>query len=416
MKRSLLAQMCHEWRSNIWLVVEILIVMMVVWAALTFTIFTINRLNEPKGFDEHDVYVLNIDYLNEESPEFTDMGEATDQYNYLDQKTILQRLRSNQYVEAAAFADNAVPYILNYQGSGYWLADSGDSVMYSCNVRYASPDIIRVYRIQSETGKSLSQLEKMMRNGEILIARNPRYDEQNRDTKDLVGKYLMTSDSTYRMKVGDMVHLIKRSEFEPVYDGMALRPIDESMQNGPRYNNIVLRVKPGMGKKFAENFYSDPKLRQQRNVILSSLTSLESKRFITQRSDMTTFRSIIGVTLLFLIMVFLGILGSFWYRVQQRHSEIAMRKVCGATRIQIFTRLLSEGSILLLCSLILSAIMAYIIIHFFGFMIYEFGDLPFIIFCGLLAAAVMELMIALGIFFPARRAMKVEPAVALKDE
>ena len=44
-----------------------------------------------------------------------------------------------------------------------------------------------------------------------------------------------------------------------------------------------------------------------------------------------------------LLNIFLGLLGTFWFRTQQRRSEIALHKVHGASDMSIFTRLISEG-------------------------------------------------------------------------
>ena len=365
MKRSLPAQMCHEWKTNIWIVIELLIVLAVVWFTMLSNMINIIRVNEPKGFDETDVYTLNINYISSESPEYVDMGEATDQNNFLDQKVLIERIRRNPNVEAAAFSDNALPYNFSYWGNHLLPADKKDSIGYNGNWRSASPDIARLLRLRSETGKSIADLEKMLRNKEFLLGRDAIYESQGRSTRDLVGTF-MTNDTVNRYKIGDMIQNIK--------------------------------------------------LRQQRNVVLSSLTSLESSRDLAQRSALADFRSVIGIMALFLVIVFLGILGSFWYRVQQRHGEIAMRKVCGATRRQIFARLMSEGTLLLSCSAILCAILAIILLHYFQEQVMGNANLTIFIICGFISLALMEIMILLGILFPARRAMKVEPAIALKDE
>lgn len=67
MKRSLPAQMCHEWKTNIWIVIELLIVLAVVWFTMLSNMINIIRVNEPKGFDETDVYTLNINYIDRKS-------------------------------------------------------------------------------------------------------------------------------------------------------------------------------------------------------------------------------------------------------------------------------------------------------------------------------------------------------------
>lgn len=49
-----------------------------------------------------------------------------------------------------------------------------------------------------------------------------------------------------------------------------------------------------------------------------------------------------------LLNIFLGLLGTFWFRTQQRRSEIALHKAHGASDMSIFVRLISEGLLLLL--------------------------------------------------------------------
>ena len=53
-------------------------------------------------------------------------------------------------------------------------------------------------------------------------------------------------------------------------------------------------------------------------------------------------------TFLLLLNIFLGLLGTFWFRTQQRRGEIALHKAMGATDGAVFGRLMSEGMFLLL--------------------------------------------------------------------
>lgn len=58
----------------------------------------------------------------------------------------------------------------------------------------------------------------------------------------------------------------------------------------------------------------------------------------------------------FLLNVLLGVVGTFWYRTQQRSAEIGLRMAMGATRKGIFWQLVKEGLALLTVAFIPSAI------------------------------------------------------------
>ena len=91
--------------------------------------------------------------------------------------------------------------------------------------------------------------------------------------------------------------------------------------------------------------------------------------------------------------------------------------VSGATRSDIFRRIIGEGQILLLLVTPIAIVIDWLLT------VYEFtswydGYFEPVHFCVsvLVAWALMALMIAIGVFFPARRAMAISPAAAMKSE
>ena len=51
MKRKLMRQIINEWRSNIWLALELLIVSVVMWYVTDSLFVSYSILNEPRGFN-----------------------------------------------------------------------------------------------------------------------------------------------------------------------------------------------------------------------------------------------------------------------------------------------------------------------------------------------------------------------------
>ena len=126
---------------------------------------------------------------------------------------------------------------------------------------------------------------------------------------------------------------------------------------------------------------------------------------------------IVGMSFL-LLNIFLGLLGTFWFRTQQRRGEIALHKAMGATDGAVFSRLMSEGVFLLL-AVTIPAIVIDIVLAHFELNSWRNGttlEWPRLAFCAAASFVLIAAMIGIGIGLPARRAMKVQPAEALHDE
>lgn len=119
-----------------------------------------------------------------------------------------------------------------------------------------------------------------------------------------------------------------------------------------------------------------------------------------------------------LVNIFLGLLGTFWFRTRQRVGDIAIRKVNGATSADIFRLLIGEGLLLLTIATPLAMIVDINLAHAEINQYYEGGYLQWgrMLACVGAAYLCIAVMIVLGISIPAWRAMKIDPATALRDE
>ena len=120
----------------------------------------------------------------------------------------------------------------------------------------------------------------------------------------------------------------------------------------------------------------------------------------------------------FLLNVLLGVVGTFWYRTQQRSAEIGLRMAMGATRKGIFWQLVKEGLALLTIAFIPSAVIFANLLHM---EVTQGSEIPpdmasRLLFGFVFSYAVMAAMIVVGISFPSYRAMRMHPADALRQE
>ena len=64
MKRKLLTQMRTEWRGNIWLLVEFLLISLIIWYVCVNLYGLYLRYNPSKGYDFNNIYVASVGYLS----------------------------------------------------------------------------------------------------------------------------------------------------------------------------------------------------------------------------------------------------------------------------------------------------------------------------------------------------------------
>lgn len=117
-----------------------------------------------------------------------------------------------------------------------------------------------------------------------------------------------------------------------------------------------------------------------------------------------------------LLNILLGIVGTFWFRTQHRRSELALRVAVGSSRAQLWGRLNNEGIVLLSLAALPAAAICYNIGYLDltdGYM--EWGIVRFLITFAI-SYFLMALMILAGIWFPARQAIRIQPAEALREE
>ncbi|MDE6008146.1 MAG: FtsX-like permease family protein [Muribaculaceae bacterium] len=410
MKRKLIKQMCREWRDNIWLILSLMVVFTVVWGGLWFIHAEVYGLFLPKGFDCTDVYSLNVRMIEESSPYYEEEGKDGESMRG-DFEVLLRRLREHPTVEAVMYHWGALPYNYNFMGNNLTVADDTIPKYYG-NMREASPEIVDVIKLKSLTGSTPAQLKEMLRRGELLISDNEDFEEKGYDPISLKGrKVFIGSDTAKLYRIGDVIENVRRNDYEPAWAGTIINPDDSS------WGQVAVRVKPGMGKKFEEAFKDNKELRISRNVFLTELESMSDIREANQRSIEINIRQLIVLVSFVLLTIFLGLLGTFWFRIQQRVGEIAIRKICGATRRNILGRVLSEGLLLLLIAAVISSVILWIFV--IPGLLEKMGASEWWIktlWIELIALGLVAAGIVLSLLYPAFRAMNIEPALAVKSE
>ena len=115
-----------------------------------------------------------------------------------------------------------------------------------------------------------------------------------------------------------------------------------------------------------------------------------------------------------LLLAAVGIYGLMSYAVQQRRQEIGIRMALGANQGRIMQLILGQGMRLALIGTVVGLGLAYGLTRVLSKFLYNVKpNDPLAFFT---VASVLSVVTLLAAFVPTRRAMKVDPMVALRQE
>lgn len=407
MKRYLIQQMANEWRSNVWMVVEMAIVAVILWILFSFFANIYSIRTQDYGYDTNNVVAGFIEVIENGSDDM--------EKNRINRDNLILNLRQNPYVESIGIGKNSLTYQFNLYAAGIKAAGDTSILTIYGNQRYITPEMIEVMRIKSIDGKTTRQLAEVISNGGVLIGDMTDgynwFGGETDMTRFLNRNVYIDGDSSRTYFVGGMAKSLHRSDYEQVGVPALYRPMPPELIS----SDIAIRVKEGTSMKFMESLKkSDLKLG---DVYITGLTDLNEMGHRANLEMDNLIRNSAVCAGFMMLVVFLGFLGTFWFRTQQRSAEIAIRKVNGATSADIFRRLVSEGLFMLVIALFVAAGLSILLIKADWIpSLYNDIRTSDIVSGAILTISALVIMIMAGIIFPARMAMAVNAAEALKEQ
>jgi len=145
-----------------------------------------------------------------------------------------------------------------------------------------------------------------------------------------------------------------------------------------------------------------------------TMQEIVSESMSSQRFPMVLLGAFAGLALL---LASVGIYGVISYSVSQRAHEIGIRVALGAERRDVFRMVVGQGLVLALTGVaigIVAALLLTRLLSSFSLLLYGVGASDPLTFTTV--AMTLILIAALACYIPARRAMRVDPMVALRYE
>lgn len=407
-----------RFRGNGWVLAELFLVFIVMWflcdslGCLKYTFY------RPLGYNIDQVYQLTT-IIGGESRD-TSMTRAD---KYLG---ILEKLEKEPTVESAFLSYWSLPMSGN---NSYNSLAVKDTIGLNGRLIRATGGYTRVFRMREDARRTFAD---MPTDGNHVILTEKAFNYFKDELPDFSLDTPMSwyGDSTHTITQSGMIENIRKYRYGEDAEWFLMR-LDENRVRedySDDWAQIVFRVKEAADSPdYRSRFINEiaPRLDMDNMFIADVAPYTEQQlQFEVMRGDTDKVNTQTVVVLFLLVNVFLGLIGTFWIRTRRRRGEIALRLAVGSSKAQIFRLLTGEGLLLLAIVTIPAMIVCYNVgiaelkigyTELISTWPVEWSFVRFLL--GSLGAWILiALMIIMGIWFPARQAMSIQPAEALHEE
>lgn len=411
-----------QFRSNLWILTELFVTFVVVWLMVDYFICQTVLTHEPVGFETENVYsaVLSITSPDAESFIKYDEGSPEPLRNF---QHIIDRLSAQPEVEAVAYAYLSMPYTNSSYTSGF---QRDTTEWFQCRGYQVSPGYFRVFHItDANTGDTENLEQKLTQDGWII---GENLAEAIYGRRNVVGEALYYGADTLKSNIIAVSESIRNDEYNTrlPWGYFVYLDLNTAISKGFTESDlgglqIVFHIRPNVNPSgFADRFFQRTKTELQAgNFQISSIVPYDDIRrdFLRNHNAANTARLVSTVGSFLLVNIFLAIIGTFWFRISRRRSELGLRMALGSSRGGIFRFCFLEGLILLTLAAV-PAILVCANLLWGDIISTEVMPQSLTRFLTdvLISWLVLALTILLGIAYPAWQAATLRPADALHEE
>lgn len=321
------------------------------------------------------------------------------------QQEILRRVAAIPGVVSAGFT-NHIPIASKGDINGIGAEGHDDKTRFHCNFRMAGPGYFRTMGIPLRRGRDLD--ERDADGAPPVIVLNETLARTIWPGSDPIGRRIHFGGDAWATVVG-VVADIHQSGLDvppkPEYYISTLQAPYPASSLAIRTQADPLSLVPAV-RQAIWSFDPDQPITE-----LASMEEILDREVFERRVQTTLLTAFAGLALL---LAAIGLYGLLAYLVSQRIPEIGLRLALGATTRDIVRTVVGFGLRLALAGIVAGAFAAFAVSRVIASFLFHTEPLDPATYLGV--AGVLLLTAAIASYLPARRATRVDPVIALREE
>src|SRR6478672_4551202 len=373
-------------------------------AGLLIKSFLNLRATNP-GFDPVRLMTMTINLPKIRYPEVDQQIRAYD--------LIMEKVAAIPGVEAAGGV-NPIPLGDNQRSSSFM--PSGAAPQPRGNHPGASyllvkPDYFKTMKIPILQGRAISRTDT--KDSPLVIMINEAFAQKHFAGKNPIGQQVMVDQPENKVLNYEVVGVVANTRHDSLAEPQGPEMYIPFAQDPGRSLDIMLRVSStnlvGLNADVKRVIHEIDK--DLYVPTLEPMTAFVARHLAQPRFNMMLLAVFAGVAM---VLAAIGIYGVIAYSVTQRTREIGIRMALGAQKTQMLGMVLRQSMILVIIGIVIGFLVALGVTRVMATLLYGVGANDVSIY-----ATVITLLggaALLASYVPARRAMKVDPMVALRYE